>query len=152
MKYATLKLNTEATAELRAGSPVHQFQHGRSYYSAFALPPHTGPTKLVFKTTVRGLVLPDASVLRPYFVLLDESKSQISQVPDPPVSLKTDLFAGFLGSYFKGEFDVPPNAAYVIVYTSTRPVTPWTVYSENGTPWPAKPSMTGTLRIVVTST
>jgi len=147
MKYARLNVNTEATAELRAGTPVHQFQHGRSYYSAFALPPHTGPMKLAFETTVRGVWLPNATALRPYFVFLDEAKSVVSVVPDPPVSLETSS----VGSFFKGEFDVPPNAAYVIVHTSTRPVPQWTVYSTFGKEWPVKPSMTGSLRIVVTS-
>jgi hypothetical protein len=148
MKYATLKLDTEASAELRKGSPVYEFLEGRSYYGAFALPPRVGPTKIAFKTFVGGFALPYATVVHPYFVLLDESKSEVSLAPNPPVFPGTDFF---LGLFFKGELDVPPNAAYVIVYTSSRPVTSWTVYSENGIAWPAEQSMTGNLRIVVRS-
>jgi maltose operon protein len=145
MKYATLTLDQAASAELRSGSAVHEFADGRSYYRAFALPAHAGPVKLAFRTYVRGLI-PYATVVRPQFVFLDPSKSEIARKPDPPVFPGSDFFRG---AFFKGEVDVPGNAAYVIVHTSDRPATPWNLYSENGTPWAAMPSMTGSLRIVV---
>jgi hypothetical protein len=102
----------------------------------------------VFKSFVGGMMLPFATVVRPYFLFLDDAQNPVGKVQDPPVFTGSDFFRGV---FFKGEVEVPPEAKHVIIYTSDKPVTPWTVYSENGIPWPATPSMTGNLLIKVSS-
>ena len=148
MNYSTLKPDAETSLDLRKGSPVYSFDEGRSYFASFDLPASSGPRKLVFKTFMGGTILPFATVVRPYFLFLDEGHSPIGKVQDPPVFSGSDFFRGV---FFKGEVEVPPEAKHVIIYTSDKPVTPWTVYSENGIAWPAKPSMTGNLLIKVSN-
>jgi len=148
MKYSALKPEAETSLDLRKGSPVYSFDEGRSYFSAFDLPATPTPRKLLFKTFVGGMILPFATVVRPYFLFLDDAQNPVGKVQDPPVFTGSDFFRGV---FFKGEVEVPPEAKHVIIYTSDKPVTPWTVYSENGIPWPATPSMTGNLLIKVSS-
>lgn len=147
MKYTELKIDSEQAADLREGTPAHEFLEGKSFYRAFVLPARTGPSKLKYKAFVGGIALPYATVVRPYFVFLDKDKAEVSLVPDPPAFSGTELLRG---SFFKGEVPIPEEAAYVVLYTSERPVAPRTVFSANGTAWPAKPSMSGNLSLTAT--
>ena len=123
------------------GSPLFAFADGKSYFAAFSLPPEKAPG-IVFTSYRQGEFLPDATLFFPSFVFLDRQHQVLATVRDAPMQQGA-------GSAFVGRLAIPPDAAFVVVYTLGSTTQRLAAISENGTRWVLPVSLAGDLSIAL---
>lgn len=102
--------------EFDASLPAYDFAEGRSYFVALAVP-QGAPATLQFTTAMNGIWLPSATVLMPAFLFLDANRKPLGSPEQPPVQQAWKPFEpSFSSSSWGGEVNVPPGAAFVVVY------------------------------------
>lgn len=115
-------LATEGLTKITLGelSPVYGFPTGKSYFVAYSLPPALSK-RLLVRTFITGSSAVESvkysQVFCPQATFLNTSFQELSTVEKRPLVARGQWAKGIFPS-FLSEFDVPPQAAYVVFYTN----------------------------------
>lgn len=130
MKALPIAEEKELSIQLSKESPIFMFEEGKSYYATIAIPESRSARKLKIKTFFSTSYLPQANILYPYFVFLDESKQPFRN--EKRISLQSGLDF-WLGGFYEGSVVVPLEAKEIVIYTSDSQLPTLRSVSENGT-------------------
>jgi hypothetical protein len=129
MQFHPLRLSENHGITLDAEQPAFEFAEGKSYYAARAIPLAQPARMLSFKTYLSTQYLPQANVLLPHFLFLDDAKRSVGLVKTFPLKRATDFWRGV---YFEGEIAIPATASYFVLFTSNDENPKLSSVSENG--------------------
>jgi maltose operon protein len=120
--YRELQAGQRLRLELDAASPTHGFASGKSYYTAFHLPPYQQPLDLRVRSLLSGgLTLAEAYLFYPVVAVLDADHRVRSVAAVPPekvrASVQEDFFAGVLLDL---NVPVAEGDAFAVLYTDAR--------------------------------
>ena len=116
MNFLPLKASQEQKVTLGENSPTYVFESGKNYYAAFSLPDPQSPKYLKFKLYLSTTYAPNATVLIPQIILLDDKKQIISILKDYRVERDTAVFHE---SPFTANIPLPVNVSYIVLYAAS---------------------------------
>jgi hypothetical protein len=120
----------ELSIQLDKESPIFMFEEGKSYYATIAIPDSKSSRKLHIKTFFSTQYLPQANILYPYFLFLNESKQPIKS--EKAISLQSGLDF-WQGPFYEGDIEVPVRVKEIVIFTSVTKFPTLRSFSGNGT-------------------
>lgn len=127
-------------------SPVFAFPEGNGVFAAFRIPENLAGATLKVRSFFSTFVLPNATMVRPNVMFLDASYTPIRVPRETPLRMHR---GGVWGMSSYGVFQVPPGAAYSVVYSGDPRSKRVMTSSENGTMYAIPYSYSGDVDVLL---
>lgn len=149
MQFTPVVLEQTQALTLDGDAPTFLFSEGKSYYAAVSLPAASQARYLSYQSNISGVPLSLVNALIPRFAFLDQAKQLLGTVVAKQHHRKNADF--FQGTVFSGRVQVPPNAAYVVIYAANKIEESLFVPASYGKRWPLALAPGGSLNYAVTT-
>lgn len=120
VQFKPLESSKETEFKISEESPTFQFEDGKSYFAAYALPQTNAYTKVAVKSTVQDTFIRDTEqIFCPSLMFIDENKQILGK---EGIGLRYSGPGWISNPYWFGAAHIPSGARYIIFYTRAEVV------------------------------